>query len=98
MEKFRLYHRLKGETHTNLINYTPVNYWGFFLVDEQLTIWYSVYMSLYIVRKNKKDCKEDIEVVKNLCKKLHMSFPGDLIIDMLYLPKQNAWTRWRNIL
>ena len=54
-------------------------------------------MSLYIVRKNKKDCKEDIEVVKNLCKKLHMSFPGDLIIDMLYLPKQNAWTRWRKI-
>ena len=55
-------------------------------------------MSLYIVRKNKKDCKEDIEEVKTLCKKLHVSFSGDLIIDMLYLPKENVWTRWRNIL
>ena len=54
-------------------------------------------MSLYIVRKNKKDCKEDIEVVKHLCKKLHMSFSGDLIIDTLYIPKKNAWTRWRKI-
>ena len=55
-------------------------------------------MSLYIVMKNKKDLKEDIREVKHLCKKLHMSFSGDLIIDMLYLPKQNAWTRWRKIL
>lgn len=54
-------------------------------------------MSLYIVMKNKKDCKEDIREVKRLCKKLHMSFPGDLIIDTLYLPKQNVWTRWRKI-
>lgn len=55
-------------------------------------------MSLYIVMKNKKDCKENIEEVKALCKELHMSFSGDLIIDTLYLPKENAWTRWRRIL
>ena len=55
-------------------------------------------MSLYIVRKNKKDLKADIREVKRICKELHMSFSGDLIIDMLYLPKENVWTRWRNIL
>lgn len=55
-------------------------------------------MSLYTVRKNKKDCKEDMKEVKRICKELHMSFSGDLIIDMLYLPKENAWTRWRHIL
>ena len=55
-------------------------------------------MSLYIVQKNRKDYEEDIEKVKVLCKKLHMSSSGDLIIDILYLPKENVWTRWRNIL
>ena len=40
-------------------------------------------MSLYIVRKNKKDCKEDIEVVKHICTKLHMSCYGGLDMDML---------------
>lgn len=55
-------------------------------------------MSLYIVRKNKKDCEDDIKEVKTVCEKLHMSFSGDLIIDMLYLPRENAWLRWRNIL
>lgn len=55
-------------------------------------------MSLYTVRKNKKDCKEDMKEVKRICKKLHMSFSGDLIIDVLYLPKESVWTRWRHIL
>ena len=55
-------------------------------------------MSLYIVQKNRKDFEADIEKVKRICKKLHISFSGDLIIDMLYLPKENVWTRWRNIL
>ena len=55
-------------------------------------------MSLYVVRKNKKECREDIRELKRLCKKLRVSFSGDLIIDMLYLPKENAWARWRYIL
>lgn len=54
-------------------------------------------MSLYIVQKNRKDLKADIREVKHLCKKLHMSFSGDLIIDTIYIPKKNAWARWRKI-
>lgn len=55
-------------------------------------------MSLYIVQKNRKDLKADIREVKRVCKKLHISFSGDVIIDVLYFPKKNAWTRWRKIL
>ena len=55
-------------------------------------------MSLYIVQKNRKDLKADIREAKRVCKELHISFSGDLIIDTLYLPKENAWTRWRYIL
>lgn len=55
-------------------------------------------MSLYIVRTDKKDCKDDLTEVKTLCKKLHMSFSGDLVVDTLYLPKENAWLRWRYLL
>ena len=45
-------------------------------------------MSLYIVLKNKNEFEEDIVEVKRVCKKLHMSFSGDVIIDTLYLPKR----------
>ena len=55
-------------------------------------------MSLYVVQKNRKDLKADIREAKRVCKKLHISFSGDVIIDTLYFPKKNAWTRWRKIL
>ena len=45
-------------------------------------------MSLYIVQKNRKDLKADIREAKRVCKKLHISFSGDVIIDTLYFPKR----------
>ena len=55
-------------------------------------------MSLYIVQKNRKDLKADIREAKRICKKLRISFSGDVIIDTLYFPKKNAWARWRYII
>ena len=50
-------------------------------------------MSMYEVHKNKVALEKDMAEVKALCKNLRMSFSGDCIIDMIYLPKENTWIR-----